>query len=58
MWLLAVWMTCAHNLSAFPGLFVFFLLTYMNYLYILDYNLLKLKRVVNIGTSFANFKAV
>lgn len=57
MWLLAVWMTCAHNLSAFPGLFAF-LLTYMNYLYILDNNLLKLKRVINIGTSFANFKAV
>lgn len=47
----------AHNLSAFLGLFVFFLLTCMNYLYILDNNLLKLKCVVNIGTSFVNFRA-
>jgi hypothetical protein len=48
----------AHNLSYFPQWLIFFLLTCINYLYILDYNISKLKCVVNIGTSFVNFKAI
>lgn len=46
-----------HNLSNFLHWVIFFLLTSLNYLYILGNNLLKLECVVNIGTSFVNFKA-
>lgn len=57
MWLLAIWNACSQSVSFSIELFVFFLLTCLNYLCILVNQFLKLECIVNIGTSFVNFKA-